>query len=111
MSPDLSALYPLGYLSTLAFGLRFFIQWLYSEAKGQCVVVRPFWWLSLIGNILLLTHALIQMQFHVALVQAINGVISWRNLDLMRPLSQQKTLRFTVALMTGVSLFVFTFFF
>jgi lipid-A-disaccharide synthase len=110
MSPDLSALYPLGYLSSLAFGLRFAVQWLYSEAKGQSVVISPFWWLSLAGNTLLLTHALIQMQFHVAFVQAINAVISWRNLNLMRPESEQKSLTFTLALMGGAALLVFALF-
>lgn len=112
MSPELiKALYPLGYLSTVAFGLRFFIQWLYSESKGQSVVIRPFWWLSLIGNLLLLGHALIQMQFHVCLVQAINGVIAWRNLNLMKPETEQKSLAFTLSLMGFFILSVTSYFF
>ena len=111
MSPELiKALYPLGYLSTVAFGLRFFIQWLYSEVKGQSLVIRPFWWLSLVGNLLLLTHSLIQMQFHVSLVQAINAVISWRNLDLMKPGTGQKSLGFTLGLMALAILSVASFF-
>jgi len=77
-------LYPLGYLSALAFGARFVLQWLMSEWKGKSVVPRAFWQLSLVGNCLLVLHSLIQMQFHVCLVQGCNAIISWRNLNLMQ---------------------------
>lgn len=108
---DLELLYPLGYLSTLAFALRFIVQWLYSEAKGQSLVIAPFWWLSLTGNLLLLIHSLIQMQFHVSLIQSINAVISWRNLDLMKPPALQKSFPFTLAFMALSSFSVTSFFF
>ena len=54
-----------------------------SEIRQKSIVTRSFWKLSLFGNILLFLHSFIQMQFHVCLIQVINGVISWRNLDLM----------------------------
>ena len=90
-------LYPLGYLSSVFFALRFIIQWLQSEKLGHVVVPALFWQLSLAGNLFLLIHSLIQMQYHVALVQTLNGVISWRNLNLMT--SSQKSFSFTVFLM------------
>lgn len=77
-------LYPLGFLSALAFSGRFLIQWLQSEKAHQSVVSRSFWRLSLAGNLLLLLHSFIQIQANVAIVQALNGVISWRNLNLMQ---------------------------
>lgn len=79
-----SFLYPLGFLSGIAFGARFIIQWLQSEKEGRSLVSRLFWQLSLIGNVLLVLHSLIQVQFHVCIIQACNGLISWRNLDLMQ---------------------------
>lgn len=85
-------LYPLGYLSALAFGGRFALQWFLSELKGKSVVPKAFWQLSLIGNSLLVIHSLIQLQFHVCLVQVCNAVISWRNLNLMQPLERQVSL-------------------
>ena len=91
-------LYPLGYLSSIAFGGRFLFQWLISEKQQKSVVTPGFWQLSLIGNVLLLVHSLIQVQFHVCAIQACNTVISWRNLNLMRPASQQITFRSTVIL-------------
>lgn len=77
-------LYPLGFLSAVAFGGRFVVQWLYSELVGQSSVPKLFWRISIIGNLLLWSHALIQFQFHVAVVQCLNSVISWRNCNLMR---------------------------
>lgn len=76
-------LYPLGFLSSAAFGGRVLVQWLSSEAKQKSVVPKSFWILSLIGNLLLLLHSLFQVQYHVSLIQACNAVISWRNLNLM----------------------------
>lgn len=78
------ALYPLGFLAHFAFTARFIVQWLQSEREGKSVVTRPFWQLSLAGNLFLYVHSLIQMQFHVCLVQGFNGVLSYRNLELMR---------------------------
>jgi lipid-A-disaccharide synthase-like uncharacterized protein len=80
-----AVLYPLGFLASLAFSARGLSQWLYSEAKGTSSVTHLFWRLSLVGNVLLLIHSLIQSQVHVALVQTANGLISWRNLNLLGP--------------------------
>lgn len=76
-------LYPLGFLSALAFGSRVLLQWVQSELKKESIVTKPFWQLSLTGNTLLMLHALVQLQFHVCVVQACNAVISWRNINLM----------------------------
>lgn len=79
-----SFLYPLGFLSSLAFGARFIIQWLQSEKMHASVVPKSFWQISLAGNLLLLVHSFIQVQYHICIVQGFNAVISWRNLNLMQ---------------------------
>ncbi len=76
--------YPLGLLPSLFFGLRFFVQWIQSEKAGNSIVTPLFWRLSLIGNILLMLHYLIQVQYPFCLLQGSNAVISWRNLNLMQ---------------------------
>lgn len=76
-------LYPLGLLSSLAFGGRSLLQWLGSEIKRESTVTRTFWRISLFGNVMLLLHSLIQVQYHVFVIQVGNAVISWRNLTLM----------------------------
>lgn len=77
-------LYPLGFLSSLLFAWRFMQQWLCSELEQRSTISRSFWQLSFVGNAMLGVHALLQLQVHVCVVQAINAIISWRNLDLMR---------------------------
>lgn len=86
-------IYPLGYLSSLAFAGRFILQWINSEIHRKSLVTRSFWRLSLIGNVLLTIHAFFQLQYHVCIIQACNGVISWRNLNLMDLPSNQTSLR------------------
>lgn len=84
MSDELRAvLYCFGFLSSILFGARFIVQWLHSERVGRSAVPRLFWQLSLIGNLSLLVHSVIQVQYPVALAQTANAVISWRNLNLM----------------------------
>lgn len=84
-------LYPLGFLSSIAFGARFILQWLQSEKQQKSVVSPSFWYLSLIGNGLLAIHSFVQIQYHICLVQVCNGIISWRNLNLMQSQNQQVT--------------------
>lgn len=103
-------LYPLGLVSTIAFTLRFLIQWLASEKAHASVVNRPFWWMSLAGNLALGLHSLIQAQFPIFIVQVINAVISCRNLNLMDAPSTHWRRR-TVAAALGLSMIVGTFLF
>lgn len=109
-------LYPLGFVSGLAFGARFIIQWIQSEKQGKSVISRSFWHLSLLGNVLLASHAFIQVQYHVCIIQACNGVISWRNLNLMQkekpPCSFRSVLGFFVlaALFTTLAFTIQSFF-
>ena len=92
-------LYPLGFISSLAFGARFIVQWIKSEIRKKSVVTSSFWKFSLAGNILLFIHSVIQLQFHVCLIQAINGVISWRNLNLMKPAHKHVKRKFVFILL------------
>lgn len=100
-------LYPLGFLSSIAFSGRMLLQWLSSEYRQKSVVTRNFWILSLFGNLLLLIHSLIQVQYHVCFVQTCNAIISWRNLDLMKPESEQIKMR-QVIILLAASLFSMT---
>jgi len=101
-------LYPLGFFAQLAFAWRFLQQWLMSEIKQKSVVTQAFWQISLIGNVLLTIHSFIQMQFHVCVIQACNAVISWRNLNLMGPTSEQIPFRSVLVMMFGTVLAIIT---
>ncbi len=94
-------LYPLGILPAMIFGLRYLVQWTASERAGKSLVMPLFWHLSIFANLLLVVHSLIQMQFHVCVVQAANAVIAWRNLNLMQPASDHFKFSTTVQLLIG----------
>lgn len=94
-------LYPLGFLSSLAFTLRFLIQWIQSEKLKESVVTATFWRISLAGNLMLFFHSFIQIQFHVCVVQACNAVIAWRNLNLMGVSDKQWKLISVIGLLAG----------
>lgn len=46
-----------GWTGNLIFFSRFFVQWYATEKRGQVVVPVVFWWLSLVGSMLLLVYA------------------------------------------------------
>jgi lipid-A-disaccharide synthase-like uncharacterized protein len=78
-------LYPItGSIASLCFGGRFLIQWVLSEKRGQSYVPKVFWYISLLGNFSLMLHYSIQVQYPFALIQALNSIISWRNLNIMK---------------------------
>lgn len=77
-----TVMYPFGFLSVIAFGLRFLVQWWKSEREGRSVVPRSFWIFSCIGNGLLAAHALIQLHFPIYLLQSQQFLLAWRNLNL-----------------------------
>lgn len=104
-------LYPLGLLSGLAFGMRFIVQWLQSERLHKSTVPASFWILSLAGNCLLALHAFIQIQFPICAVQACNGVIAWRNLNLMQPRPRQFSFTTVLFLLGGAIGLTFLIFF
>jgi lipid-A-disaccharide synthase-like uncharacterized protein len=48
----------IGWLGNAVFFSRFFVQWYATEKKKQVVVPQAFWWLSIIGSIILLCYSL-----------------------------------------------------
>ncbi len=104
-------LYPFGFLASFLFAGRFLFQWMESEWKKRSVVSPTFWKLSLTGNISLLIHAMIQGQLPIVFFQAVNGVISWRNLNLNRPVEQRASTKilplfFAGAIITSISTYI-----
>jgi len=103
-------LYPLGLVANLLFGVRFFVQWIQSEKQKASVVTKSFWRLSFVANTLLCVHSYLQGQYPVCVIQSLNAVIAWRNLNLMR--TKQASLKttlyiFILSALTVSSLFLF----
>ena len=47
----------MGWCGNAVFFSRFFVQWYVTERKKQVVVPVAFWWLSLMGSLLLFSYA------------------------------------------------------
>ena len=47
-----------GFLAQFVFFMRFFVQWLQSERKKRTVVPITFWYLSMVGSVMILIYAI-----------------------------------------------------
>src|SRR3954462_883128 len=73
-----------GLTANLCFAGRFVLQWWISEKKGRSVIPIGFWYLSLVGGVMMLVYTI-----HVGKVPLIIGAIftpfiALRNLTLVR---------------------------
>ncbi len=74
----------LGLTAQLAFTARFLVQWIASERAGESYVPVAFWWLSIIGGLMLLAYAIYRWDIVFMLGQAMGIVVYIRNLVLIR---------------------------
>ncbi len=74
----------IGLLGQLIFGLRFVVQWIYSERAKQSVIPEVFWYISLAGSILLLTYAILKKDIVFILGQSTGFLIYIRNIHFLR---------------------------
>jgi lipid-A-disaccharide synthase-like uncharacterized protein len=74
-----------GLLGQLFFTLRFVVQWLASERRGQSTVPVAFWYFSLVGGAILFVYALwYRHDLVFTLGQGAGLFIYGRNLVLIR---------------------------
>lgn len=72
-----------GIAGQLCFAARFLVQWIASEANKRSTVPIAFWYLSLIGGLVLLSYAIWRRDPVFILGQAMGGVVYVRNLMLI----------------------------
>jgi lipid-A-disaccharide synthase-like uncharacterized protein len=72
-----------GFAGQLLFTSRFLVQWLMSELKGESVFPVAFWYLSLVGGVLLLAYAVSRVDPVIIFGQALGVVVYARNLVLV----------------------------
>lgn len=73
-----------GFFAQSVFAMRFMVQWIASERRGQSYVPIIFWHLSLLGTALLCAYAIHRRDPVFILGQSLNAVIYVRNLMLIR---------------------------
>jgi lipid-A-disaccharide synthase-like uncharacterized protein len=78
-----------GLLGNAAFASRFLVQWIASERAGDSVVPKAFWYLSILGSLILLVYALHMKNIVFTLAYLPNCVVYVRNLVLIRRKQEQ----------------------
>jgi len=73
-----------GFVGQALFGARFFVQWIHSERRGESVIPVSFWYLSLVGSVILLAYAIWRADPVFILGTSVNSLVYVRNLMLIR---------------------------
>ena len=74
-----------GILGQILFGMRFIVQWLASERRKESTIPIAFWYLSLLGGLILFAYAFWYRQDIVFTIGQSAGVLIYvRNLMLIR---------------------------
>jgi lipid-A-disaccharide synthase-like uncharacterized protein len=74
----------IGFVAQGLFASRFFVQWIASEKAKSSVVPVSFWYLSLVGSLMLLGYAIHKRDPVFILGQSTGFLIYVRNLFLIR---------------------------
>ena len=73
----------LGLVGQACFFSRFLVQWIVSERNGRSVMPVIFWYLSLVGGVLVLVYAIWRRDPVFTLGQSVGILVYARNLMLI----------------------------
>ena len=72
-----------GYAGNAAFFSRFMVQWIASERAGKSIIPVQFWFLSIIGSVILAIYAIHTKDLVVIFAFTPNCLVYVRNLMLL----------------------------
>ncbi len=72
-----------GLAGQIAFGARFLVQWIFSERQRRSVIPIAFWWLSLVGGVVLLAYSIYRKDPVFIIGQGSGLIVYVRNLMLI----------------------------
>jgi lipid-A-disaccharide synthase-like uncharacterized protein len=78
-----------GFLGQFIFFMRFVVQWLKSEKKHAVVVPMSFWWLSIIGSIIILIYSIHIKDVVFSTAQVLSLFIYARNMMLQESFAKE----------------------
>ena len=73
-----------GFAAQFIFFLRFAVQWWVSEKKKQSVIPVSFWYLSLVGTLMILIYSVHRKDIVFIAASCLNSLIYIRNLMLIK---------------------------
>lgn len=72
-----------GFLAQFVFFLRFFIQWLASEKEKKSIIPLSFWYISVVGSVMLLIYSIQRGDLVFITATVLNTIIYLRNILLI----------------------------
>jgi lipid-A-disaccharide synthase-like uncharacterized protein len=82
-----------GFLGQFIFFMRFIVQWIASEKEERVVVPLMFWYLSIIGSLIILVYSIHIRDIVFTSAQLLSLVIYVRNLMFEAKLARQRSIR------------------
>jgi lipid-A-disaccharide synthase-like uncharacterized protein len=73
----------IGLLGQTMFMMRFVVQWIHSERRGQSIIPVSFWYLSLFGGVIVLAYGVHRADPVIILGQLPGTLVYTRNLMLI----------------------------
>lgn len=80
-----------GFVGQFFFFLRFLLQWVVSELRGESVIPIGFWYLSLVGSFILLAYAIYRQDPVFIVGQSAGALIYVRNLMLIAAKNRRRS--------------------
>ena len=74
----------IGFIGQTVFASRFLIQWIVSERASKSIIPNIFWWISIVGSLILLSYAIHKQDPVFIVGQSCGFLIYSRNLYLIR---------------------------
>lgn len=79
----------IGFFGQFLFFMRFIVQWIVSEKKGQVVIPKAFWYLSIAGTLVILAYSIHIKDIVFIVAQILSLFIYGRNLMIGRKAAAQ----------------------
>ena len=73
----------IGFIGQTIFASRFLIQWIVSERASKSIIPNIFWWISIVGSLILLSYAIHKQDPVFIVGQSCGFLIYSRNLYLI----------------------------
>jgi len=73
-----------GFSAQFIFFLRFVVQWVASEKQKQSVIPASFWYISVIGTIMILIYSIKRKDIVFVTASVLNALIYLRNISLIK---------------------------
>lgn len=74
----------IGFTGQIFFFLRFLVQWIVSEKAGRSIIPMAFWYLSIVGTLIVFSYAIYRKDPVFIVAYSFNTIVYLRNIALVK---------------------------